>query len=423
MPVETEVIPSVADLQAMTLEGLKALTMEECKRRKVASSWVQVTRKDLLIDWLAKVSGQKPPQQSQGVAGGITETVKAAKPPEIAANAKDALLKGLVELLSGENKTEALTLAQVEALIDTRISHIKGMDENAVQAIVEKGLEAFVKPVRLEIAGKVEKIEGLHHERFATLLKFVSAGVNTWIAGPAGSGKTTAVEFVAKHLGLPFEFNGAIDSEHKLLGFVDANGRIVSRPFRKAFEEGGVYLFDEVDASMQAAVLAFNAALANGYADFPDKKIDKHPNFRAVAAGNTWNGQSSVYCGRAKQDAAFIDRFAYLEWPIDERLECALVGVPYTGKAPVFVDDPVEPDELKATLKRWPKRVQAYRAALVAAGSLQHIISPRATLFGTKLLAAGVSLDVVEKATLQKGLSDTQWAQIKQAAAGLGGSR
>src|SRR5690606_7558053 len=102
--------------------------------------------------------------------------------------------------------------------------------------------------------------------------KMVAAGVNVWLAGPAGSGKTTAAEQVAKALKLKFYFNGAIDTEYKLSGFVDAHGRIVSTAFREAYTNGGVYLFDEVDASLPSATLAFNAALANGQCDFPGSK-------------------------------------------------------------------------------------------------------------------------------------------------------
>ena len=49
------------------------------------------------------------------------------------------------------------------------------------------------------------------------------------MAGPAGSGKTSLAEALAKALGLPFFFNGAIDSPYKLAGFIDAQGRI-NRP-------------------------------------------------------------------------------------------------------------------------------------------------------------------------------------------------
>ena len=55
-------------------------------------------------------------------------------------------------------------------------------------------------------------------------------------------------------------------------GFIDAQGRIVNTEFRKAYEHGGLFLFDEIDASFPQAILAFNAALANDFMDFQIKK-------------------------------------------------------------------------------------------------------------------------------------------------------
>jgi hypothetical protein len=118
-----------------------------------------------------------------------------------------------------------------------------------------------------------------------------------------------------------------VSSEYKLTGFIDAQGRIVSTAFRKAFEFGGVFLFGETDASMPGALLAFNTALANGWMDFPDGVVQKHPDFRVVADANTFGtGADRLYVGRNQLDAASLDRYAVLDWPYDEALEAALSG-------------------------------------------------------------------------------------------------
>ncbi len=170
---------------------------------------------------------------------------------------------------------------------------------------------------------------GMQHKAFATLLRLFMAlspdDRNIWLAGPAGSGKTTAAKMVARAIfgtDESYEFNGAIDTEYKLSGFIDANGRIVSTAFRRVWENGGVYLFDECDASMPGALLAFNAALANGIAAFPDGPIARHPDAYVAAAANTWGfGGDANYVGRAKLDAAFLDRFLTVSWGYDEALE------------------------------------------------------------------------------------------------------
>ena len=124
------------------------------------------------------------------------------------------------------------------------------------------------------------------HTIFDTLLRSVVCG-NVALVGPTGCGKTTIAKQVADALELPFYMNGAIQSEYKLTGFVDAKGQYVRTPFREAFEKGGVYLFDEIDASNANVLLQFNAALANNHSDFPDGVIERHEKFHCIAASKS----------------------------------------------------------------------------------------------------------------------------------------
>jgi cobaltochelatase CobS len=240
--------------------------------------------------------------------------------------------------------------------------------------------------------------KSLQHKNFDLLLTACKATdadghhLNVWLYGPAGTGKTTAARNVSKVLGLPFFFNSALDTGYKLTGFVDANGRIVRTPFREAWENGGVYLFDEVDGSAPSALIEFNAALANGAHSFPDKIVPRHPDCIIIAGANTAGlGGTSEYVGRAKQDAAFLDRFVLLDWPIDEALELAI-----------------------CPNKDWCKRVQAVRKTVQARGLKGVLVSPRASLYGASLLAAGMPQNIVERMTLQKSMTPDQWKQVSE---------
>lgn len=289
--------------------------------------------------------------------------------------------------------TNAGDVGAALALLTQALGAGQTVDAAQVREIVRKELEGLVLPLTVQLktdTGETRKLEGLHHRRFPDLLAKVQAGVNVWLAGPAGTGKTTAAQNVAKALELPFYFNGAIDNEYKLLGFTDAQGRVVSRPFREAFCNGGVYLFDECDASMQAALLAFNAALANGHCDFPDGCKERHKDFRVIAAANTFGqGATADYVGRAKQDAAFLDRFVFQSWEIDEALERALAG-----------ND------------KWVTYVQDVRKRVQAKG-IKLVISPRASINGAKMLAAGITWEECQTSCLRKGMTDEQWAGVR----------
>jgi cobaltochelatase CobS len=266
------------------------------------------------------------------------------------------------------------------------------LDEERVRQIAREEAGTAPKRIAVTITGAITKeLEGApRHEIFGKVLATLGAGLHVYLAGPAGSGKTTMAEQCAEALGIPFYFTGAIDTEYKLSGFIDAQGRCVNTAFRKAFEEGGLFLFDEIDASLPGAVLWFNAALANGYAPFPDGMVKRHEKFRCIAAANTFgHGQDRQYVGRNQLDAASLDRFVQFPMGYDENLERLIAG-----------DTP------------WTRYVQKVRRA-VAELKVRKVVSPRASIFGNAMLAAGIPTHEVETATLFAGLDRDTEAKIR----------
>lgn len=244
--------------------------------------------------------------------------------------------------------------------------------------------------------GVRERITGLQHKQTPEVLNWLIAGVNVWLAGPAGSGKTTMAENCAKALGLAFYSTGAIQNEYKLTGFVDAEGRTVRTTFREAFEHGGLFLWDEIDASAANALVAFNQALANEAFPFPDGMVKKHPDFIAVAAANTFGyGATAEYVGRNRIDGATLDRFAQVEIDYDETLESELAAQ-------------INPDHGRA----WARTVQSYRRAARELG-LRHLITPRASLSGAKALRSGMKMTPVINALVRRGLDQGTWDKLE----------
>jgi cobaltochelatase CobS len=231
------------------------------------------------------------------------------------------------------------------------------------------------------------------HAVFPDVLACIGAGEHVYLVGPAGSGKTTLADQVAKALNLPFRFCGALDSKYALTGFRDAHGHVARTPFRDAYEHGGVFLLDEIDASHPSVPLTLNAALANGHHDFPDAIVSRHPDFRCIAAANTYGaGADRVYVGRNQLDAATLDRFAMIPMDYDEKLE-----------AHIGADRP-----------EWVRRVQAFRAAARKL-ALRIVVSPRATIRGIRLLAAGLPMERVEEITLWRGMDDATRTKMRDA--------
>lgn len=165
------------------------------------------------------------------------------------------------------------------------------------------------------------------HEKLQEILDFVTAGEPVYLVGPAGCGKNYVCGQVARILNLPFYFSNAVTQEYKLTGFTDANGTFHETQFYKAFKNGGLFLLDEMDASVPDALIVLNAAISNGYFDFPAPVgfVEASPDFRVIAAGNTWgNGADIQYVGRNQLDMASLDRFAVVWMDYSPRLEFLL---------------------------------------------------------------------------------------------------
>lgn len=285
--------------------------------------------------------------------------------------------------------------AAVQALIAATQS-AAGVDEEAVIALIEKHSLA-PRTVTVEVKqpdGAVTKVTG-QHEMYAEVLSYLMAGEYVAAVGPAGSGKSTMFENIAKQLDLPYYFQGAVQQEHKIMGQRFADGTYIGTTFREAYENGGLYVQEEADGSNARALLSLNNAVAGEWCDFPDKMVKKHENFICVMCMNTYGtGASRQYVGRTQLDGATLDRFAFLEIAYDEAMEQEAATS-------------INPDAVS-----WVHTVQAFRRKVEKAG-LRHIVSPRASIKGANLLKHGVSLASITKSLLHKGLSADQLAQIK----------
>lgn len=198
---------------------------------------------------------------------------------------------------------------------------------NKINDEVENKLNKFVQDKTLikivEYKNESKPINGIAHERLETILKFVAMDEPVMLVGPAGTGKNVICKQVADALGLEFFFSNAITQEYKLTGFVDAMGNFVKTQFYEAFTKGGLFLLDEMDASIPEALIILNCAIANRYFDFPGVgRVKAHENFRVIANANTYGtGASMEYVGRNQLDGASLNRFAVVEVDYDARIE------------------------------------------------------------------------------------------------------
>jgi molecular chaperone GrpE (heat shock protein) len=310
--------------------------------------------------------------------------------------------KGLEETLS--DLVDEL-LADLDEATQER-DGIKDMVQDITDKLscVEEQMEEVEEELKIpEGQPKVVKLgEKREHPLFQELLARCRAvkeaqsvdqdGLYPMLVGPAGSGKTTASRLIAQHLfGDDWRDKYAMMSMNEEsersegFGFISPIDKLYkSTDFRKMYEFGGVFLLDELDASNPNALTALNAAISSPMAAFPDKVVDRHPDFVLIAAANTFgNGADGLYVGRNPLDGATKDRFQTMYWDYDW-------------------------DGVRASRPNHTAFVDIVESLSKAATKLamEIIISPRAALFGPFLFAQGLSVKQVLDSLVFKGLDD-----------------
>lgn len=242
-------------------------------------------------------------------------------------------------------------------------------------------------PTKIDLTlpgGEVKEVPGeARHYLFKEILQTVTLGIPSALIGPAGSGKSTCCEQIARALDMKFYLQNSVTGTHELTGYMDAHGRYQTTAFRNCFEKGGFIFVDEADTSDAGAFKWINTAVANGYAMFPDlpEPVLRHKDFRIIIAANTYGtGADRLYVGANQLDASTLDRFVFFDFAYDEQLEMALGGN-----------------------QDWVRRVQIIRKAALEEKA-RIVISPRASIHGAKLLRVGWTKPTVESRVIWKGI-------------------
>lgn len=368
------------ELKSMTVDQLRTMARQTFPANK--SKIVFMSKEELVAslesgivpDIDRDLFGQEPTKPKNGNGNG-------KKGPGDGSDLADVLAAAL----SGRIKS-GVDEAQVKALVDEALS-----DERINQAI-KSALDKHAKVIEVKVADKPTVNVGRQHMAFESILRLAACRINIMLVGPAGSGKTTAAEAVAKSLSLPFYAIsvGMQTTKSDLLGYMDANGRHVRSLLREAYENGGIFLMDEIDAGNGNTTTIMNAALSNGFCAFPDGMVRKHKDFIFIAAGNTYGrGADRVYVGRNPIDGATLDRFAVLNFEYDETFEMDL-----------------------SPNKSWCAHVQKIRNVIFDLKE-KVIISPRASIHGSVALTNGFCQAEVEDMFIYKGANAEVQARIK----------
>lgn len=342
------------------------------------------------IEWYDYVESHK------GENSEVENTEKEANQNNVNINLEEtnALIKEMSDKMERQNAYIQTNI--IEAMTD-KILQIKAEDianrlQSSVDGYIERTYGTLPNKYEFTLPDMTTKTDtGIFHKELPNIMKFITADIPLILTGPAGSGKNFTLEKAAENLGFDFYFTNAVTQEYKLTGFIDAHGVYQETQFYKAFKDGGVFFLDEIDASVPEALIILNAAIANKYFDFPNGRINAHPDFRVVAAANTYGtGSDIIYVGRNVLDGATLDRFAVVEFDYDERVE--------RDKCP-------------------DKDLYDFILSIrngVNAKKLRYTISIRAMINSYKMLKCGFDKEYIIKTAITKSMTDDDINSIKE---------
>lgn len=305
----------------------------------------------------------------------------------------DVLLKSL------NNQKKAPVENQEKAPVENQAPPVdREQLRQLIDAAVKQEVEKRVQPMVIEVKSPdvpAVKIEGAHY-LFPRLLRLISAGFNVFMWGPPGTGKTTAALQVAEALSRKAEIDtlDPTTARSMVQGYMSPNGEPVHNVFTRCWEQGKVYVADEVDLAPGHVQTLFNSALANGHAPLAWGNVEKTEGFSFVATGNTAGRPTAAFPDRRPMSNAFADRLYFLYWPLDPAIECRAVGL---------TPPPVKKEKKEScSPEAWVTFVRSIREwAEDNAPTLS--ITPRASLLGIRALAAGESPEQVADGLIFRG--------------------
>jgi cobaltochelatase CobS len=349
----------------------------------------------------------EPEHASEAAINAAIAAGEAAKPkPEAKPddpNDPMTALKALIRSVAPE-----VDMAEIERMVDYRLAATRANMITKTGELIQEALgEIGALPTRVEVKrpdGEVRKVEGLAHSVLPDIIKILALGENILMVGPAGTGKSHIGKQASEALDTPFYAMsvGPTMLESKLLGYMDATGNFVPTAFYEWTKKGGVFLLDEVDNGNPSVLNVLNSALSNKFVLFPNGElVELHESCLCIAAANTYGtGPDRAYVGRQALDAAFRDRFAVVDVPVDLALEqalCKATGLPDARVGRVL-----------AYVRHLRKNAEDAKLPVV--------IGQRKAVRFCRLLNAGYSHDKALAMALSAGISPVDWGKITSGA-------
>ena len=338
--------------------------MEQLKQRQIEEQKASEDKAKLVLGLddeqvaQARIQPQPEPKPGQLTVDEYMDKVGAGKP------------------IGPPSKTLALPIEPQGRLVEPEIIPVPELNSGEEQPL---GLAVEVPEVDPEL---------IDSEELQEVISLVKLRENIQLIGPAGSGKTYYAEQAAAKLGMRYASQSVTEGmrQSDLLGYllpIGNNGKFsyTVSSFVDVYENGGVFLLDELDRADANTLMLLNNALSGKHfflqMRYTRVKVKKHPDFVCIATSNTLGAgsQDTIYVAN-RLDGSTIDRFVL-----------GRVWVGYSAEVEEKLVDPFVLD--------WGRGLRAFINAQPG-GDLEHIVSTRTLIKASKHVQAGRSLKKIE---------------------------
>lgn len=257
----------------------------------------------------------------------------------------------ILEQKKAAEKAAPASSASVAVFDRKPMFEVFGVDPTAPAVLNKRGLPIEVSvgrdhdPVNQLLVPDVDKNYIFDLDLTKNVLMGFEMGINVYLWGYHGTGKTSALEQVCARTNRPFmRVQHTINTEeaHLIGQYVVQNGATIFQPgpLTIAMIEGHIYCADEYDFAMPSVLSVYQPVLEGKALVIKDappelRVIRPHPNFRFCATGNT-NGsgdETGLYQGTQIQNAANFSRFGitcevkYMEAKVETAVVASQAGL------------------------------------------------------------------------------------------------
>jgi len=193
----------------------------------------------------------------------------------------------------------------------------------------KRSFESRIKEIEEKMDKNVKEKGIIYHEETIEVVKAVIEGLNPYLYGPSGGGKSITAIQVGELLGLSTLTLGYINEEYQVVGAEPFLGNYKRSGMQECFEEGKLAFIDEFDNGNQRATVIVNPFLRKStkyYTFANNEQVLRHPNFRIIAAANTdGKGGTRSHITREKIEESVRQRFHPFFIGYDTRVEKSLI--------------------------------------------------------------------------------------------------